>query len=462
VTLASLWPILIVMTLGLPFLGKVPAPMPEAEFLSAQNRAKAEYVFGDRNAMLGYALQNSSPQGIAAIFNNRSDSIVSFVNQLKSDASLRTAVLGTDPGALEKWAIARGTDDQRLAVFGTREAMAEAMKELSSSGPPLLDFIDALKRNGLAAVQAILPLCLFLFLVLVLLLREKLPRADEIALGVVFGLVGMGFFNMGIELGLAKLGTQVGSKVPSSFKEIELTDEQKTIAGFDPDVVQKAVLSTGEKTLFFFTRLGNNFLQIPFRPQNYDSTTQRYTYTPTKGPLFGGEGSFWGVAVILLFAFVLGYGATLAEPALNALGLTVEELTVGTFKKPLLMNAVALGVGIGIAFGVAKIIWDIPLVYLLAPPYLILMFMTWASTEEFVNIGWDSAGVTTGPITVPLVLAMGLGVGGQMGVVEGFGILALASVWPIFTMLLVGLFVTRRRKAQVEESGDTVRQGGAA
>jgi hypothetical protein len=78
------------------------------------------------------------------------------------------------------------------------------------------------------------------------------------------------------------------------------------------------------------------------------------------------------------------------------------------------------------------------------PGYLLLLVMTRLSTEEFVNIGWDSAGVTTGPITVPLVLAMGLGIGGQIGVVEGFGILATASLCPIISVLAVGLSARHR------------------
>jgi hypothetical protein len=77
----------------------------------------------------------------------------------------------------------------------------------------------------------------------------------------------------------------------------------------------------------------------------------------------------------------------LAEPALNALGATVEEITVGTFKKSLLMQAVAVGVGFGIAFGVSKIMFDIPLIVMCGPPYLVLLVITLFSTEEFVNIG---------------------------------------------------------------------------
>nr|HPO50693.1 DUF1538 family protein [Spirochaetota bacterium] len=100
----------------------------------------------------------------------------------------------------------------------------------------------------------------------------------------------------------------------------------------------------------------------------------------------------------------------------------------------------------GIAFGVSKIIWNIPIIYILALPYLILIFLTLISSEDFVNIAWDSAGVTTGPITVPLVVALGLGIGGNIGVVEGFGILAAASVFPILSVLLVGLYVSIKRK----------------
>lgn len=159
-----------------------------------------------------------------------------------------------------------------------------------------------------------------------------------------------------------------------------------------------------------------------------------------------------GFLVVLLFAFIMGYGATLAEPALNALGLKVEEITVGTFQKSLLMQAVASGVGLGMLLGVVKIIWNVPLVYLLIPPYLLLLIITKISTEEFVNIAWDSAGVTTGPITVPLVLAIGLGIGSQVNVVEGFGILSLASVCPILAVLTVGLYVNKKRKAMRQES----------
>jgi hypothetical protein len=98
--------------------------------------------------------------------------------------------------------------------------------------------------------------------------------------------------------------------------------------------------------------------------------------------------------------------------------------------------------------------FNIPLIWMCGPPYILLLVITKLSTEEFVNIGWDSAGVTTGPITVPLVLAMGLGIGAQVGVVEGFGILSMASVCPILSVLSVGMIVTAKRNAAVQASSD--------
>jgi hypothetical protein len=309
------------------------------------------------------------------------------------------------------------------------------------------------KRNFIAALKAIGLLTIPILIVFFLLVRESMPYPDEIFLGIFFCMLGLAIFGFGIELGLDKLGTQIGSKLPASFKAIALPEENRTIINFDPSIVHVAISSDGEKHQFFFSEMDGKTIKIPYDPSGFDQLTGQYRYTPLKGPLFGSGNPLPGILVVILFAFIMGYGATLAEPALNALGVAVEELTAGTFKKSLLMQAVAVGVGCGIALGVTKIVLAIPLAWILVPPYVILLLVTKLSTEEFVNIGWDSAGVTTGPITVPLVLAMGLGIGTQVGVVEGFGILASASVCPILSVLLLGLHINRKRKAAlIEES----------
>ncbi|MDQ5944820.1 MAG: hypothetical protein QG619_237, partial [Pseudomonadota bacterium] len=118
-----------------------------------------------------------------------------------------------------------------------------------------------------------------------------------------------------------------------------------------------------------------------------------------------------------------------------------------------LIHAVAAGVGIGAAIGVARILFNLPLWVLLVAGYVLALGLTFFSREEMVNLAWDSAGVTTGPVTVPLLLALGIGLGEAVGAAEGFGILAMCSVGPIVSVLGTGLWIdmhtrTRRRSKQ--------------
>ncbi len=246
------------------------------------------------------------------------------------------------------------------------------------------------------ALRAIIPLCIFLYFVLRMVLKQRLDPRNDVGIGIAFAFVGMALFGLGIAIGLTPLGAQLGSNVPIAFAEI-----------------------------------------VPWGLDHIE------------GPLFTDHA---GKLMAVGFAFFLGYGATLAEPALNALGETVERLTVGAFRKKLLMQSVALGVGMGIATGILKIAYNLPLFWLLMPPYLLVLVLTLKAPNEFVNFSWDSAGVTTGPITVPLVLAMGLGVGANVpGVSDGFGILALASVGPILTVLTVGLYTQRQSATEAKD-----------
>lgn len=243
----------------------------------------------------------------------------------------------------------------------------------------------------LAGVQAIIPLTLFLFIVMKLILRQKILNAGTITYGIILAVLGMVIFNIGLTYGLTKLGDQSGSIIPVAFSSLTLED----------GTVMEAM--------------------FPY---------------------------LLGIFIAVGFAWILGFGATLAEPALNALGMTVEKLTQGVLKKRTLMLAVSAGVAFGLAVGICKVIFNIPLGYLLIPLYLLAALLTYLSTEEFVNIAWDSAGVTTGPITVPLVLAMGLGFGGALNAIEGFGILSMASIFPIISVLLTGLWAARKQKKQ--------------
>jgi hypothetical protein len=452
VTLASLLPVLSVLILGIWFAGSIPEPMDQTRFFARENMTHVEGLFRDRDALTRYVMSHADPQVRASFLKVDGKEITDYLEEVVQSDPEGEPVAG-DRSVLE-WL----TDIQRMdqgKPTQTGGSMDEGGPQPGESGKSgKTDGWGLVKRNFGAALQAISLLTIPLFLVLFFLVRDALPYPDEIVLGVFLCVVGFATFGIGIELGLGRLGTQVGSKLPVCFKAIPIPEQHQIIADFDPDFVQTAIGEGGEKQRFFFSEKHGRVVPIPYHPSNFDKKTRQYDYTPMKGPLFGERYPRSGIAVVILFAFIMGYGATLAEPALNALGVTVEEVTAGTFRKSFLMQAVAVGVGVGIAVGVAKIILSIPLAWILVPSYLILLIVTKLSTEEFVNIAWDSAGVTTGPITVPLVLAIGLGIGSQIGVVEGFGILASASVFPILTVLLLGLHVNRKRRSALAEPTD--------
>lgn len=240
-------------------------------------------------------------------------------------------------------------------------------------------------------VRAILPLVLFLMFVLFIVLRSKLPNRMVTFYGLTLSIVGMCIFNVGLTYGLGAIGSQTGSVLPAAFMELPISQ----FSPIYPELV--------------------------------------------------------GICIVIVFAFLMGFGATLAEPALNALGLTVQNLTNGAFKKSMLMYSVATGVAVGIALGIAKLVIGFDLMTVLIPLYLLGVFLTIFSTEEFVNVAWDSAGVTTGPVTVPLVLAMGLGLGSAVSAVEGFGILSLASICPILAVLTMGLGIQYLNRTKPSE-----------
>lgn len=450
VTLASLFPILTVLLLGFAFVNSVPSPMKAEEFFSIENREKAVNVFQSPDHFKSYAIKNANMKSQINAFDGKTSSRSSFIKTMATNKMKADEIWG--PNGLQRWSLSKGTSNDQENVFGSMQLAEEFSMNLQNKSQ--LSPKQLITTQSIAALQAIIPLSLFLMITLWKVLKDRLPQKDEIFMGIILATTGMAVFNVGIELGLSKMGNQVGTMLPSAYKNIKLLKNKEKINNFDPDIVHTAIQKNGEKKKFFYAKDNEYYTPIPYEPSKFDATAKQYTYTPSRGPLFGSEGSITGIMIVLLFSFFMGYGATLAEPALNALGATVETITVGNFKKSLLMQAVALGVGVGITLGVAKIIWDIPLVFMLAPPYILLMAITWLSTEEFVNIGWDSAGVTTGPITVPLVLAMGLGIGSGSGVVEGFGILAMASVCPILSVLSVGLYVANNRKQSNNTTGN--------
>ncbi|MFD2762350.1 DUF1538 domain-containing protein [Lentibacillus juripiscarius] len=147
--------------------------------------------------------------------------------------------------------------------------------------------------------------------------------------------------------------------------------------------------------------------------------------------------------VIVLFGFLLGAVVTIAEPDVRVLSSQIDEVSGGAIPQSTLILAVALGVGIFVGLAMLRIIFNISIVYLLAGGYGLIFLIAAFTPSQFVPISFDAGGVTTGPLTVPFVLALGVGVAtvirGKSASSDGFGLVGLASIGPILSVLILGV-----------------------
>jgi hypothetical protein len=165
---------------------------------------------------------------------------------------------------------------------------------------------------------------------------------------------------------------------------------------------------------------------------------------------FASKGSlFW----LLSFAFALGFGTTVAEPALIAVAgeaakiaatIEADEESMASYATGLRLT-VALSVGFAIVIGVFRIIKGWPIQYLIVVGYTGVVIMTFFAPKEIIGIAYDSGGVTTSTITVPLVTALGVGLAssikGRNPMVDGFGLIAFASLTPMIFVMAYGMVV---------------------
>ncbi|KAA8676611.1 DUF1538 domain-containing protein [Vibrio gigantis] len=169
---------------------------------------------------------------------------------------------------------------------------------------------------------------------------------------------------------------------------------------------------------------------------------------------FARKGSvFW----LLIFAFCLGFGTTIAEPALTAVAAEAAEVAAegGVIPNTLdemeeyadgLRFTVALSVGIAILLGVLRILKGWPIQYMIIGGYIGVVVLTAFAPENIIGIAYDSGGVTTSTITVPLVTALGVGLAsaikGRNPMIDGFGLIAFASLLPMMFVMVYGMVVT--------------------
>ena len=439
ILLASAFPILAVLSLGTILNLNTPEPTNEKAFFSKENRENALLVLGNEENLKKHAFTHASEDG-RITYHGGKKQYHSALLDLSNNPDEQDAIFSSI--SFDNWLKTKASPEERDVLSNIEKTEAVANTN---------DFIHVIKEESVAGVRAVIPLSLLLLIVLIVFLREKIRYKDEVALGIIFALIGMTLLTSGIRLGLASLGSEVGGELPRAFAEEDKFIDRMTINNFDTTLLFKGISENGEvKTYFNMVDDQDNIKRIEFDEDRYDQSKKEYEHIITQAPLFGNKLTVLGLVLVLLFAFGMGFGATLAEPALNALGLTVENLTVGAIKQKQIVQIVSIGVGIGITLGFARILFDLPLIWLIVPPYILLLILTYFGEEEYTAMAWDSGGVTTGPVTVPLVLAMGLSIGGALSISDGFGILALASAFPIITVLSYGIYKKTKQKRSID------------
>jgi len=256
----------------------------------------------------------------------------------------------------------------------------------------------ALLETLLETVRDVLPIAAILFGFQVLVLRQPIPNLKRVLTGFVYVLVGMAFFLEGLEQALFPLGKLMAQ---------QLTEPDFI---FDADEVVSAIPSWEE---------------------------------------YG-----W----VYVFAALIGFSTTIAEPSLIAVAMKAEQVSGGSVSTRGLRVAVAIGVAVGIALGTFRIITGTPLHYYIIAGYVLVVIQTAFAPRMIIPLAYDSGGVTTSTVTVPLVTALGLGlannVPGRSPLLDGFGLIAFASLCPIIAVMAyaqLSEFRAGRKQNMVED-----------
>jgi hypothetical protein len=236
----------------------------------------------------------------------------------------------------------------------------------------------------------VLPIAVFLFAFQRLVIGGSLANWKQIVVGFLFVIVGLGLFLEGLEQTLFPLG--------------RLMAQQLT----DPDFLHEAV-GRGPSALVW---------------QDY----------------------YW----VYLFALAIGFSSALAEPALIAVAMKANTVSAGAIGVWGLRVAVAIGAGVGVSLGCLRIITGLPLIYFIAAGYLVVIAQTVMAPKLIVPLAYDSGGVTTSTVTVPIVTALGIGlaeaVPGRCPLLDGFGLVAFAALFPIISVLAYGQLAVLRER----------------
>ncbi|MDH5395692.1 MAG: DUF1538 domain-containing protein [Gammaproteobacteria bacterium] len=230
----------------------------------------------------------------------------------------------------------------------------------------------------LDTVSDVLPIVIIIFGFQFFVIKKPVPNLRKVVIGFLYVLFGLAFFLVGLEEALFPLG--------------ELMAQQLT----DPAFIY-----------------GADKMAVVVHWQDYK----------------------W----VYLFAIAIGFSTTIAEPSLLAVAIKANEVSAGMISIHGLRIAVAIGVAVGIGLGTFRIVTGTPLHYYIIVGYFIVIIQTFYAPKMIIALAYDSGGVTTSTVTVPLVTALGLGLATTIpersALLDGFGLIAFASLCPIISVM---------------------------
>jgi len=250
-------------------------------------------------------------------------------------------------------------------------------------------------------ITDVLPIAIIIFGFQFLVIRKKISNLKRVLIGFFYVILGLSFFLMGLEKALFPLG--------------RLMADQLT----DPAFLMTATHHASEQIALHWTEY------------------------------------YW----VYLFAFAIGFSTTIAEPSLLAVVIKAQDVSGGAIGIWGLRISVALGVAIGISLGSYRIVTGLPIHWFIITGYIIVMIQTYFAPKLIIPLAYDSGGVTTSTVTVPLVAALGLGlaskVPGRSELIDGFGLIAFASLFPIISVLAyaqISEFIAKREAKHKQQA----------
>ncbi|MDH5469044.1 MAG: DUF1538 domain-containing protein [Gammaproteobacteria bacterium] len=259
-----------------------------------------------------------------------------------------------------------------------------------------MELIRHLFSTGLSTIADVLPIAAIIFGFQLFVLRERIPNLKSVLTGFVYVLIGLTLFLVGLEEALFPAG--------------KLMAQQLT----DPEFIRGSVAAVGDA----------------LRWQDY--------------------------AWVYLFAAAIGFSTTIAEPSLIAVAIKANQVSGGAISVWGLRIAVAIGVALGIALGAYRIVSGTPLHYYIIAGYIVVVVQTLFAPRMIIALAYDSGGVTTSTVTVPLVAALGLGLAstipGRSALLDGFGLIAFASLFPIMSVIAYAQLGEWWMKQQIQQA----------